>query len=111
MAIGSSPIIFEAATVDQYASFDAFKYDILTIKGSYANGVLDYRSNGTTFTFYGDATAPRVNGVPINYAPTYLFNSPYMKSVWLSGKITIQKGSSSATYDFSDTAHPVKLAT
>jgi hypothetical protein len=112
LSAGGSPIIFEAATVDQYATFDAFKLDILNNARNYANGVLDYTaSNRTTFTFYSDATAPRVNGVPINYAPMYLFNSPYMKSLWASGKITIQKGSSSATYDFSDTANPVKLAT
>ncbi|MDP9335190.1 MAG: hypothetical protein M3Q30_18055 [Actinomycetota bacterium] len=76
-----------------------------------SNGVFKYTaSNGTTFTFYSDATTPRVNGFAISYAPTYLFNSPYMKSLWLSGKVTITKGSSSATYDFSDTAHPVKVA-
>jgi hypothetical protein len=109
-AVGS-PIIFEAATVDQYATFDAFKSDILNNPRSYTNGVLNYTaSNGTTFTFYSDATTPHVNGVPINYAPMYLFNSPFMKSLWLSGKITITKGSLSATYDFSDTANPVKVA-
>ena len=30
-----------------------------------------------------------MNGVPINYAPSLVFNSPFMKSVWGSGKITI----------------------
>ena len=111
LANAGAPIIFEAATVDQYATFDAFKSDILNNARTYAGGVLNYTaSNGTTFTFSSSATTPLVNGAPINYAPPYLFDSPFMKSTWLSGKITITKGSLSATYDFSDPAHPVKVA-
>jgi hypothetical protein len=111
LAAAGSPIVFEAATVDQYATFDAFKADILDNTRTYAGGVFNYTaSNGTTFTFYSAATTPLVNGSPINYSPAYLFDSPFMKSTWLSGKITITKGSLSATYDFSDAAHPVKVA-
>jgi hypothetical protein len=108
----SSPIVFEASRASAYTTFAAFKADILDNALSVTNGVVHYTaSNGTNFTFFAGATSPRVNGVPINYAPSLVFNSPFMKSVWGSGKITISKGSFSATYDFSDPAHPVKRAT
>ena len=56
-----------------------------------------------------NATTPRVNGAPLDYAPTTVFNSPYMHSVWNSGRITITQGSQSASYDFSNTANPVRI--
>src|SRR5439155_11545548 len=63
LANAGAPTIFEAATVDQYATFDAFKSDILNNARTYAGGVLNYTaSNGTTFTFSSSATTPLVNG-------------------------------------------------
>ena len=58
--------------------------------------------DGTKFTMFLDTgEAPRVNGRRITYAPPLMFNSPFVKSAWNSGKITIRRGSQSATYDFS----------
>ena len=63
------------------------------LAGTYAGGVLRYTaSNGTAFTFFDNATTPRVNGTPIDYAPAAVFNSPHMQSVWNSGRITITQG-------------------
>jgi hypothetical protein len=105
----ASPIIFEAAREAQYPSFAAFKADILDNARTYGGGVLRYTaSNGTAFTFFDNATTPRVNGTPIDYAPAAVFNSPHMQSVWDSGRITITQGGLSATYDFSDPANPVR---
>jgi hypothetical protein len=104
----ASPIIFEARRA-KWSSFAAFKADILDNPRTYTGGVLRYTATtGTGYTFYDTATTPRVNGVPINYAPTMGFNSPYMKSTWGTGRITIRKGTQSATYDFSNPAQPVK---
>jgi hypothetical protein len=106
----ASPIIFEAGRTAQYPSLTAFKADILNNTRSYAGGVLRYTSNnGTAFTFFTNSTTPKINGAPINYAPTAVFNSPYMKSAWDSGRITIREGSRSATYDFTRPLNPLKV--
>jgi hypothetical protein len=106
----SSPIIFEAARTSQYATFDAFKADIVNNPRTYANGVLNYTASiGTKFVFADNGSTPTVNGAPINYSPPNVFDSPFMTSAWASGKITVSKGSQSATYDFSDPANPTKV--
>jgi hypothetical protein len=105
-----APIIFEARSAKFTASFAAFRADILGNPRSYVGGVLRYTATtGSAYTFFDDATTPRVNGVPINYAPAKVFNSPYMQSTFGSGRITISKGSQSATYDFSKPTQPVKV--
>ena len=43
-----------------------------------------------------------------NYSPTNVFDTPFMQSVWGSGKITIPDGAHGATYDFSNHTNPVK---
>jgi hypothetical protein len=106
----ASPIIFEAGRAAQYPSLAAFEAGILGNPRSYAAGVLRYTSsNGTAFSFFANSATPTVNGSPINYAPTNVFNSPYMKSAWNSGRITISLGSQSASYDFTHPANPVKI--
>ncbi len=111
LAHASSRIIFEAARASQYTSFAAFKSDILNNQLTYSSGVVHYTSsNGTQFSWSVGSNSYLVNGLPTNYSPTDVFNSPSMKSAWNSGKITITHNSFSATYDFSDAAHPVKLA-
>lgn len=106
----SSPIIFEATRASQYAGFDAFKARITANARTYSGGVLHYTSGfGTKFTFSGIAATPSVNGTPIDYSPTAVFNSPFMQSGWNTGQITITKGTLSAGYDFSDPANPVKV--
>jgi hypothetical protein len=106
----ASPIIFEAGRTAQYPTLAGFEADILNNARTYVGGILHYTaSNGTAFTFYADKTTPKINNVAINYAPTAVFNSPYMRSVFGSGQITISFGSQSASYDFSNPANPVKI--
>ena len=106
----TAPIVFEAGRAGSYASFGAFQSRIIANRLVYAGGALDYTAaNGTHFTMYSDTTkAPKVNGQPPNYAPAKVFNSPFMQSVWGSGKITIKRGAQSATYDFSQPANPTE---
>ncbi len=106
-----SPIIFEAARASGYSSFSAFEARIIARHRSYVGGVLNYvAGDGTKLTFYhGGSTAPKINGHPLDYAPSYVFDSPFMRSVWGSGKITVQLGARRATYDFSNPAHPTRV--
>ena len=71
---------------------------------------MQYTAPDTTrFTFFHDTTkAPRVNNHLRSYSPRNVFDTPFMQSVWGSGKITITLGSQRATYDFSKPAAPVK---
>jgi hypothetical protein len=104
-----APIIFEAGTASTYPTLTAFETKILKNKFHY-DGTLNYTSAaGAHFTFFGSISrSPQVNGKGPGYNPPNVFNSPFMKSKFGSGKITITKGSQSASYDFSHYAAPVK---
>jgi hypothetical protein len=106
----SSPIIFQASSAAAYAGPIQFQNAIIARPRSYAGGVLKYTApNATQFTFFHDTTkAPRVNGHLRSYSPKNVFDTPFMQSVWGSGKITITRGSQRATYDFSRPGAPIK---
>jgi hypothetical protein len=105
-----APIVFEAGTASEYPTLAAFQKSILKNKFKY-NGTLAYTSsNGTRFTFFkGNQKAPQVNGKSPGYNTRSLFTSPFMNSKFGSGKITIKKGTQSASYDFSRYAAPMKV--
>jgi len=106
----SSPIIFQAGRSSAYASPTQFQDTVIARPRPYTNGVLHFTApDGTRFTFSHDTgQAPRINDHYANYAPTDVFDTPFMQSVWGSGKITIQNGAERATYDFSNPNAPVK---
>ena len=68
--------------------------------------------NGTVLSYqsvYGDTLTldtsykqtPTVNGKPINYSkPEKVFDSPYLRSEYDSGVVTIEKGSRKLVLDF-----------
>jgi hypothetical protein len=105
----SSPIIFNAALASS-STFAEFQTRILHNALSVVRGDLSYRaSNGTRFTFFGDLSkAPRVNGQEPGYSTKRVFNSPFMQSVWGSGKVTIKYAGHSAVYDFSHRTAPTR---
>ena len=106
----SAPIIFDAGRTADFTSLAAFEAKIKSNPLTDASGVLTYTgSTGTKLTFAG-GTTPLVNGVPINWEPTNVFNSIHLRSIWLSGKFTVSEGALTATYDFSNSANPVKTA-
>jgi len=107
----TSPIIFEAGTAAAYPSLTSFEARILKNKFAY-NGNLAYTSsNGTRFFFFGDVSKPpQVNGARPGYNTKMVFNSPFMRSVFGSGKISIKYGTHAATYDFSRYGAPVKTS-
>jgi len=105
----SAPIIFNAALASS-STFAAFQTRILHNALSVANGNLSYQaSDGTRFTFFGDLSkAPQINGQGPGYATKRVFNSPFMQSIWGSGKVTITYAGHGSTYDFSHPTAPTK---
>jgi hypothetical protein len=58
------------------------------------NGVLRYHGLGNSgdFTFYPDSERlPELNGKPIDLAPYYTFDSPFMREYWATGMVRISK--------------------
>jgi hypothetical protein len=105
----SSPIIFDAALASS-STFAAFQTRILHNALSVKNGNLNYTaSNGTRFTFFADLSkAPQVNGRGPGYSTKLVYNSPFMQSLFGSGKVTIKYAGHGSTYDFSHKAAPTK---
>jgi hypothetical protein len=98
-----SPIILEAVRKSDCAGFEAFQKAILASPLKWEGAVLEYRSTfyGTTLTLPVDAAGPPlIDGVPLNFSPQKVYNSPYLKGDFGSGIVTIQKGGSLLTLDF-----------
>ena len=109
----TSPIIFEASTTARFPNVADFRSRIIGEPRTYTKGVLHYTGISTTkFTMFKDTSKiPLVNNAAQNYSPKNVFNSPWMQSVWGSGRITIRFGTQRATYDFSKPTAPVKIVT
>jgi hypothetical protein len=86
----------------RFSSYAAFRSAIISLPLSFVNKKLDYTGlNGDSFTFYADySQAPEINGTTVNYAPTKVFDSPFIQSQWNSGLVTIQKGRRRLILDF-----------
>lgn len=97
-----SPIILEVDRKANYSSFDEFRVNVLDNDLSLNNNILHYISvNGDAFTFFADySEVPQINGIPVDYAPAKVYDSPFLKSDWNSGVVHIQKGTRSLTLDF-----------
>jgi hypothetical protein len=107
----SVPIIFDVASANAYPSFGAFEARIMRNGLRYERGVLRYTSSDGTVLQMGSVdSVPRVNGVPISFAPPDLFASPFVHSRFGSGLITVTADGETLTYDFRDRAHPRKTA-
>jgi hypothetical protein len=95
--------IVQAASVDEFKSFEAFKAAItalpLEFKLEPVPVVKMTTLRGTQVTFtYG--RAPVVNGVPLDYSKWKLFESPYLNAEKGSRKITISYGRMQRVLDF-----------
>jgi hypothetical protein len=105
------PIIFDAASASAYPSFGAFEARVMKNAFQYQRGVLRYTSSDGTVLQMGSVdSVPRVNGVPISFAPPDLFESPFVHSRFGSGLITVTADGQTITYDFRNPAHPQKTA-
>ena len=108
-----SAIIFDAGRAATDGSFSTFQNRILHHSLVRTTTAVTYTTGDRTrLTMYSDPdVGPRINGRPLVYAPPLGFNSPFMRSVWGTGKISIKFGSQSASYDFSKSAAPSKVVT
>ncbi len=104
-----SPVIIHAARRQDYKSMDAFREYILknelnlikTVVCGYF--IVEYKplnTSGGKDTYYFNAAnteIPMYNGKYVDYAPEYVFKSPYISSDYNSGRIEVRKGGSSLT--------------
>jgi len=98
-----SPIIIEAARKIDYDNlYENFKSAVLAQKVSLKDGALKYQGLGGSgdFTFYPDSKRlPELDGKPVNLAPDYTFDSPFMREDWASGIVHITKSNRQLTID------------
>ena len=90
-----TPIIIEAARMADYDnSYEKFRAAVLSQKVDLESGVLRYRGLGNSgnLTFYPDSgRLAELNGKPIDLAPDYTFDSPFMREDWATGVVRIAK--------------------
>lgn len=97
-----SPIILEVDQKSNYKSFEAFRERVHRNNLSFENNILKYTGiYGDEFAFYADySKSPEINGLPVNYAPEKVYDSPFLQSDWNSGIVQICKGTRSLDLDF-----------
>jgi len=97
-----SPVILEVDEKSNYKSFEDFQTKVIGDAFSFGNSILQYTGiYGDSFTFFADySNPPKINDVPVNYAPEKVFDSPFLQADWNSGVVHIQKGTRSLVLDF-----------
>lgn len=97
-----SPVIIEVGQKADYASYTAFQDKVLALPLSYDGKVLTHKTiYGDNMVFYADKSGlPEINNQPVDLHPTYVFDSPFIKSVYNSGVIVITKNKRKLTLDF-----------
>lgn len=105
-----SPVIFEAGRLDDFGSLESFKEYIfgneVTLLKTVVPGFYRLRyaygpNNENRIDFNAaNLQIPRINGVPVDYDPGFLFQSPFLQSEYLSGKIQVEYGDESLQLNF-----------
>lgn len=100
-----SPIIIVASEASEYANdFSQFKAALKRQKIDYDRGVLRFAD----LTFHGPQTVGSRAGQTVDLSPGRLYDSPFVRSDWESGKIFMRFGNEAAYFDFSDATQPRK---
>jgi hypothetical protein len=100
-----SPVIVTAAEKEAFASFDDFKAKMLRAPLSHDSDTVQFSppQNGSVIKFfYRSGRLPEIDGKAIDIAPSFGFESPYMKSIWGQGVITITFGDKHLVRDFAN---------
>lgn len=97
-----APLILEVMSKRDVKDFAAFQDLVLARQPRMDGPILKYLSiYGDELTFDTSfASVPRINGLPVDFAPPYVFESPFLRSEYGSGVVTITKGERSVTLDF-----------
>lgn len=102
-----APAIMEVAIATDYSNkISNFIEAVLRKKPSVSERILTYTGLGDSGTFTFDtkgSQAPKVNGIPVDYAPNYTFKSPFLNEDWATGIVTIKKDKRKLTLDFANT--------
>lgn len=97
-----APVILEVMNAAEAGSFENFQQRVLATKPEMKGKRLHHK------TIYGDTltldtshgTPPTINGKPVDYQPRMVYDSPFLRSVYDSGVVTIQKGTRKRVLDF-----------
>jgi hypothetical protein len=97
-----TPVILEVASKEDFAGYEAFRKAVAARPLSFRDDVLHYQGlSGDRFTFYADQSKnPEINGIAVDYTPSVVLDSPFLKSGWNSGVVTITKDGRSRVLDF-----------
>ena len=97
-----SPVIIEVARKADFPGPGAFRKAILGLPLKLDGTTLEYTGlSGDRFIFdAGQSRPPQINGQPVNYAPSRVYDSPFVQSDWDRGVVTIQKGCHKLALDF-----------
>lgn len=98
-----SPVIIETVRKGSYPDFAEFQQAILANPFKWEGKIVEYHSEfyKTTLTLPVDAGSyPLVDGEPVNFEPTAVYESPYLKGNFGDGVVTIHRGESVLTLDF-----------
>lgn len=107
-----SPIIYDCSNRRHYPNLEAFMEAVtdnrLELRRTVVPGwyILAYEGTGREpaelHLNLTNNEIPKVNGKSLDYTPGMLFDSPFIKSVYNSGSIRLQKGEVSETLNFLD---------
>jgi hypothetical protein len=97
-----SPVILEVDKKSNYKSFEDFQVKVLANKIDFSSSVLNFNGlYGDKFTLFANySSPPKINGMPVNYAPDKTYDSPFLQADWNSGIVHIHKGARSLVLDF-----------
>ena len=103
-------MIFETSRKKEYPTLKEFQDDILDNKLELVKTVvagwhiLRYKGcgEGAKEIYFNLANneIPMIDGKRVDYAPAMVFDSPYLKSMYGSGVVTIQVGNEKSILDF-----------
>lgn len=98
-----SPIIMVVNDAADYGNdFAVFKKALIAEPVSWKDGVCQF----ATITHEGPLKAGKIAGKPVDYQPSLLNDSPFIRSAWDSGVSYIRKGDEAMILDFSDPTNP-----
>jgi hypothetical protein len=102
-------LVMETSSIHRHEDLNAFIEDVLDARLELQKTVvpgwytLVYQGTGDAPLIefnLSNNKVPRVDGVSIDYEPHYLFDSPYLRSVYDSGRIKAQFGGSEQRFEF-----------
>jgi hypothetical protein len=97
-----TPVILEVACKEDYAGYGAFRRAVTALPLDFNGDVLNYTGlGGDTFSFFtAQNSSPRINGAPVNFETPEVFDSPFIRSDWNSGVVTLTRDGRNLVLNF-----------